>query len=70
MSNKPYNPHQKKEVRKPYLYKTGAKYTGEWLGGFRHGFGTMEWPDGASYQGQWLQGKAEGYGRFLHVNGD
>lgn len=29
------------EVRAPYTYKSGAVYTGEWVGGFRHGKGTM-----------------------------
>jgi len=39
-------------VEKSYVYKvSGAKYTGQWKGGFRHGSGTMVWPDGASYQG-------------------
>lgn len=37
-------------VRKEYIYKvSGGKYTGEWLGGFRHGLGTMQWPDNAEY---------------------
>jgi hypothetical protein len=41
VSDKPYQPDQKKEFRPPYHYKTGSVYTGEWLGGFRHGIGTM-----------------------------
>ena len=27
-------------------YTSGANYSGEWLGGFRHGKGTMTWKDG------------------------
>ena len=65
-----FDPSAEKQVLPTYTYKTGSRYTGEWLGGFRHGYGTMEWEDGAAYQGQWQQGKAHGYGRFIHVNGD
>mmetsp|Transcript_36382 Transcript_36382/g.26992 ORF Transcript_36382/g.26992 Transcript_36382/m.26992 type:complete len:83 (+) Transcript_36382:303-551(+) len=38
---------QQKLVRALYKYNSGAIYEGDWLGGFRHGFGTMTWPDGA-----------------------
>lgn len=44
-----YNP--KKLLTKMYKYKSGAVYSGEWLGGFRHGQGTMKWPDGGVYEG-------------------
>ena len=31
-----------------YRYKcSGAVYSGQWIGGFRHGEGTMTWNDGA-----------------------
>lgn len=33
--------------------KTGAKYEGQWLGGFRHGQGKMTFKDGATYEGEW-----------------
>jgi hypothetical protein len=45
-----------KIIFKEYTYKSGAKYKGEWLGGFRHGKGTMTWPDSASYEGDWVLG--------------
>ena len=59
LSNKKiYNPSFK-IIKKDYVYKTtGSKYSGEWLGGFRHGFGIMQWPDGAKYEGQWELGRA------------
>jgi hypothetical protein len=59
----------KNEVRK-FTYKSGAVYTGNWWGGFRHGIGRMKWADGATYDGQWEHGKAHGLGRFKHSNGD
>ena len=40
-------------ITRKYTYKTGAIYEGQWLGGLRHGEGTMEWPDGARYEGMW-----------------
>ena len=37
-----------KRKRKQYTYKcSGAIYDGEWIGGMRHGVGTMTWKDGA-----------------------
>lgn len=46
-------------ANKEYQYKcSGAKYYGEWLGGFRHGKGVMQWADGARYEGEWNLGKA------------
>ena len=46
-----YNPSAKREERALYTFKTGATYTGQWIGGFRDGFGTQIWPDGARYEG-------------------
>lgn len=55
-------------VTRTYQYRTsGATYDGQWLGGFRHGRGTMKFRDGASYEGTWYLGRAHGYGRFTHV---
>ena len=34
-----------------YTFKTGATYSGQWIGGFRDGFGVQVWPDGARYEG-------------------
>ena len=36
-----------------YYKQTKATYDGEWLGGFRHGQGTMIFADGTTYQGSW-----------------
>ena len=58
-------------VRKEYNYNCSkAKYTGEFLGGFRHGKGIMAWADGAIYEGEWNYGKAEGNGKFIHIKGE
>ena len=40
-----------------YRYRTsGATYNGQWLGGFRHGHGIMQFRDGATYEGNWYLG--------------
>ena len=52
-----------------YKYKSGAVYTGEWLGGFRHGNGTMTWEDGVIYEGDWTLGHAEGVGKLTYPSG-
>jgi len=50
-----------KPSKREYVYKcSGAKYSGEWKGGFRYGTGTMQWPDGAAYEGRWMMGRAYG----------
>jgi len=43
-----------------YIYKNKAIYKGEWCGGFRHGFGRIEWSDSACYEGKWNCGYAHG----------
>ena len=53
-----------------FSYASGASYTGEWLGGFRDGYGTMKWPDGAYYQGSWSYGYPFGFGKFTHIDGE
>ena len=57
------------EKNKKYTYKSGAEYEGEWLGGLRHGKGTMKWTDGIVYEGEWSYGFAEGAGRILYPDG-
>ena len=47
-----------------FKYPSGGLYKGEWLGGFRHGSGTMTWPDQASYSGSFSFGYASGFGVF------
>ena len=55
----------KTETRQAYIYKSGAVYKGEWKGGYRHGFGEMEWPDKTVYRGEFMRGKANGNGKFI-----
>ena len=56
---------------KDHKYKSsGAIYSGEWLGGFRHGKGKMAWADGAQFEGDWLLGRANGKGIFTHTKGE
>jgi hypothetical protein len=53
-----------------HQYSSGAYYTGQWLGGFRHGKGMMCWPDGSEFIGDWNFGFPTGKGKFLHFDGD
>lgn len=57
------------EVRN-YTYPSGAIYSGQWLGGFRHGIGTMKWTDSSSFSGNWQFGYPSGKGKFLYFDGD
>ena len=59
-----------KQRKSTYKYKSHALYSGEWLGGFRHGKGTMTWEDGVTYDGEWSFGFAEGEGLLTYPNGD
>ena len=59
-----------RETRPAYEFKTGARYTGEWKGGMRDGYGVQAWSDGARYEGNWLNNQAHGFGTFYHVDGD
>lgn len=60
----------KEITNKKHTYKTGSEYDGEWMGGLRHGQGTMKWADGARYVGNWSYNMASGKGKFFHVGGD
>jgi len=40
-------------------------YTGEWLGGRRHGFGRMDWNKNIIYEGVWTDDKSDGKGTFM-----
>lgn len=53
-----------------HTFRTGARYSGQWLGQRRHGFGVQNWPDGAAFKGQWENDCATGKGQFQHSNGD
>jgi hypothetical protein len=54
----------KTEKRRHEYVCSGAVYDGEWLGGLRHGQGTITWKDGASYEGAWKDNMAHGQGKF------
>ena len=55
---------------KKYKYKLSeATYKGQWLGGFRHGHGTIVYSDETKYSGSWQLGQPHGYGRFEMKNG-
>ena len=54
-----------------YIYKNKAVYNGEWVGGFRHGFGRIEWSGSACYEGKWDCGYAQGdAGIFIDCQGN
>jgi hypothetical protein len=57
-------------MKPKFTYKTGSIYAGEWVGGFRHGYGTMTWKDGAIYAGEWQFGEPTNKGKFKYPNGD
>jgi MORN repeat len=47
-----------------------SKYTGEWCGGFRQGYGIMEWEDGSKYEGHWMYSRPSGSGKFIYKTGE
>ena len=49
---------------------SGASYDGQFLGGFRHGWGKIVFKDGAVYEGEWVLGHADGIGTFTHMAGE
>ena len=53
------------ETRRHTYKKTQATYSGEWLGGFRHGNGTIVFKDGTSFVGKWQYGCPHGHGKFM-----
>jgi hypothetical protein len=57
-------------IMPPYRYTNGAIYTGQWLGGFRDGRGTIVYSSGAKYEGNWSFSRPHGEGKFTHHNGD
>ena len=63
--------HAEKRKREAYTYQcSGAVYEGEWVGGMRHGTGTMAWNDGAQYHGEWSFNEPSREGKFTYPNGD
>lgn len=67
LSNKVPN---KKSRTENFSYPTGGSYKGDWLGGFRHGFGIMIWSNNSQYQGTWSYGYPFGFGKFTYCDGD
>jgi hypothetical protein len=65
-----HGPGLDRVIKSALRYKSGGVYTGEWLGGFRDGFGEMVWRDGAKYSGNWSYGKPFGLGQFRHIDGE
>ena len=48
-------------------FMVGAKYTGEWLNGQKHGFGAQVWSSGNKYEGEWKNNKRHGKGTMWVV---
>lgn len=51
-----------------YLFDTGDKYTGEWVGGARTGLGVYDWKSGSFYYGYFQNSKLEGEGFFFGLD--
>lgn len=47
-------------------FLNGSIYSGEWLGGKRHGQGTLIWADGGRYDGEWRENCSWGFGRLAY----
>ncbi|CAI2359904.1 unnamed protein product [Moneuplotes crassus] len=60
----------KREKRVACTVRNGARYTGEWIGSQRDGYGVQVWKDGSKYEGTWLNDKAYGFGTLYHADGD
>jgi hypothetical protein len=45
-------------------------YTGEWLDGKYHGYGTKRYDDDAVYEGEWKNGQKHGKGTYTGPDGD
>jgi hypothetical protein len=46
------------------VFADGSSYTGNWVDGKRHGFGTMKFSNGSVYKGNWLNGMEHGEGTY------
>lgn len=53
-----------------YLWKSKARYTGEYVHNVREGQGTFQFIDNSVYEGEWRQGIRHGKGRMRWENGD
>lgn len=45
------------------------RYSGDWFGNKRHGYGARIWPNGNKYVGEYKTHKRHGYGEFTFSNG-
>lgn len=62
-------PPDQRSQKDQFTYRSGATYSGEWVGGFRDGYGTMIWPDGSSFVGNWAYSRPLGLGKFTLFDG-
>lgn len=53
-----------------YLFKSGAKYSGDFNSNKMHGRGILHFTNGDKYMGEWKNNKRHGNGRFIFANGD
>ena len=47
----------------------GAKYSGDFKNGKKHGNGKYNFPNGDVYEGEWENGKREGEGIYTYFSG-
>jgi hypothetical protein len=47
------------------LKTRGGKYDGNFVGGLKHGKGTMKFNNGAMYSGHWAKGRMHGKGTSM-----
>jgi hypothetical protein len=53
-----------------FIYPSGAKYSGQFLGSKIHGYGTLVLKNGDAYICQWVNNYREGNGKIKYANGD
>lgn len=54
----------------PFKYQDMSTYEGQYLNGFRHGFGKQTWTDGAIYEGFWKNDHCSGKGKLINSEGN
>ena len=52
------------------VYRSGARYEGEWEDGLYHGKGIKTYKDGIKHEGRWREGKRDGQGTTTLPNGE
>ena len=54
-----------------YVFAGGkGSYSGDWVGGLKHGQGRLRYPDGSRFVGEFQAGKRHGQGTLTYPNGD